>query len=114
MSNLPERGELLEKFGHERVLSRIVGGFLDSAPNHLKGIEQSIQENDALEVSKRAHSYKGSIGYFSQGRLYDLVKKVETLAQDEQLDEVAGVLPELKEKSLELTSHLARLIGRGS
>ena len=114
MSDLPDKDKLLEKFGHERVLCRIVGGFLDSAPNHLQGLEQSLSLQDAVEISRKAHSYKGSVGYFSQGRLYDLTKQMETLAQENQIDEMADVFLELKQKSLELTEHLARIIGRES
>ncbi len=111
MTHLPQREELLAQFGGvPRVLERVVSGFLKAMPTQLSEIRQALKTADEKNLSRKAHSLKGSIGYFCQGDLYALVLNLESAAQVGDLAQAADLIPRIEEESQRLTTHLNSII----
>jgi HPt (histidine-containing phosphotransfer) domain-containing protein len=108
MSNLIDIEKLLNQFGGDReVLRMIVGTFVDTYPDAISDIKKSLESQNSLDLQEAAHRFKGSVSNFmadstvqkaftleNMGRNNDLSGGQEAL--DELIKEVDELVKELK------------------
>jgi HPt (histidine-containing phosphotransfer) domain-containing protein len=82
--------------GDMTLLEELVEMFLQSYPQQVADLWQSIQAGDAQHVVRMAHSLKGAIGICEAKTAYTLAQQLETLGQRGELDTAAAVLGQLE------------------
>jgi len=100
----------LERPGKEGFFAKILGVFLDDAEKQVERIRRAAQERDHEAVAIAAHTLKGSSYYVGAGRLADLCRQLEELAEQGILEDepAAGVERELVEVSAVLAAEAAK------
>lgn len=74
--------KLIEFIGNdEAAVSSMVGIFLQSTPELLGNISDSLQKSDIAAVGKYAHMLKPSLDIFGLDKAFELIKKIETIAK---------------------------------
>ncbi|CDG82508.1 7TM diverse intracellular signaling domain-containing protein [Janthinobacterium agaricidamnosum] len=76
-------------------MQRITQAFLDEAPRRLQLARDALQANNANAVAAAFHALKGSASYLSRPALHNLCKRMENLATNGDLDQVALGFPEV-------------------
>jgi two-component system, sensor histidine kinase and response regulator len=72
------RVEALERLGGDTELLReVIALFLKNAPLHAESLRQSLATADSERLKMSTHSFKGSSGYLTAGRLRDLTEELE-------------------------------------
>ena len=66
--------------GDEQLLAEVAGLFLEECPRVMAAIRAAEAAGDAAEVHRRAHSLKGSVGFFGPGPVMDAARRLESLA----------------------------------
>jgi CheY-like chemotaxis protein len=67
--------------GDQDLLQEIVALFLEETPRLLSDVQAAIARRDAAELSRAAHTLKGSVGNFGAKRAYDEVVKLEAIGK---------------------------------
>lgn len=102
------RGEIAEGlYNRERALERVAGeedlleeliiSFQEEYPRWLEGIETALEEDDAGEVRRLAHTIKGSAAILEAEPTTTLARELEELASRGRLEKVEESLPLLRE-----------------
>jgi HPt (histidine-containing phosphotransfer) domain-containing protein len=77
--------KLIEFIGNdEAAVSSMVGIFLQSTPELLGNINDSLQKSDITAVGKYAHMLKPSLDIFGLDKAFELIKKIETIAKSSE------------------------------
>ncbi len=98
---------ILARFdGHREILCEMVEMFLETCPQMLAGISDAALAGDAKKLRLAAHSFKGSVGYFSAERAVDLAARLESLAQDGALTDAPAITRDLQDEM----SHVTRFL----
>jgi len=82
--------------GDLELLREVVDVFFEEAPDLLREIREGIEQRDATRVRKAAHSLKGSVGNFGAEPAYEAARKVESLAEQNDIDGAAEALKSLE------------------
>jgi two-component system, sensor histidine kinase and response regulator len=99
--------EILERVqGDRKLLAEIIELFDASSEMSLQQIALSVQAQDANAVARAAHTLKGSIGNFGQGRAYHVTVEIEVAARNGDMTSVASSLPRLHAAIQELKTAL--------
>jgi len=88
---------LLDAMGGDVAACRhMFGTFLKSAPATFARLDAAIQQDDAVQVKREAHSLKSTTALVGAGVLTDMLKAVEVQSRAEPPQSAAASLPELR------------------
>jgi HPt (histidine-containing phosphotransfer) domain-containing protein len=82
--------------GDDSFLRELIQIYLEDSPQRIAEIESSLEQGDALTLTRAAHSLKGSSSNFGAAQLRAISEKIERLGRDGNLGEVPAQLPQLK------------------
>ena len=80
---------------NEEAADAVVAAFLQTTPEILDQLQQTMAREDAVEARRHIHSIKGSAGNVGALSLHDKAKSMETDAADNNLPLVKKEFPEL-------------------
>ena len=88
------------------TLQKITSIFLRETPRRLVLLRTSLQERDAVAFGIEAHALKGNARYFNARRLNELAARMEILADQNKLDQLAPLLVETEQAFEDLQRQL--------
>ncbi|GAB6059074.1 hypothetical protein JCM31598_21910 [Desulfonatronum parangueonense] len=92
-----DRRDLLRRIDHDLELARkMTKIFLADVPEQLSSLRKAFQGSDAASVKKIAHKLKGSAQSMGCTGLSQIVDKLEQTADNGNLSQAAGLLPEME------------------
>ncbi len=80
----------------KELFSEIAGLFLESLPNEMEKIKDSITNNDAFMLERSAHSLKGAVGNFGAKLSFNAAYRLEKLGKENCLDYAEEAFRELE------------------
>ncbi|MCP4109948.1 MAG: response regulator [Desulfobacteraceae bacterium] len=89
------------------ILKEIIDDYLYAAPDQLKTVRSSLEEEDLTATSEVAHSLKGGASYIGAERLRDVASEIEIaskageLVKTRELFEIINIELELFQKTVE-------------
>ena len=92
--------------GDPRSLARLVTVFLDNTPNLLSGIRQAVERGDAQELTRCAHTLKGSLGLFGDKAALEQAQALEHMGRQNDLTGGKAACELLEQRMLRLRSQL--------
>jgi hypothetical protein len=90
------RIQALQLPGKPSVIGRVIGLFLESAPDLLEGIRAALSGRDAHALSDRAHSLKSSSANLGAEDLVLLCASLEEAGREKRLDDATVLLNRLE------------------
>ncbi len=83
---------------YDKELAReLLEAFLEDGPKRMGGLSEALNNGDALQTSKLAHSLKGMCGVVHAQALADMALEVEYAAREGNLAQVVNKHAELKD-----------------
>lgn len=76
-------------------LEEMVEMLPEQTADGLKRLKAALQQRDLEGVQESAHRFKGSVAILSTGRLYQLLRRIETANDADCLQAAATLLPEV-------------------
>lgn len=76
-------------------LQEMVAMLPEQTADGLNRLEEALQRKNVGELQESAHRFKGSVAILSTGRLYHLLRRIETANDEESLQTGAALLPEV-------------------
>jgi HPt (histidine-containing phosphotransfer) domain-containing protein len=111
MSVIFDPNEILEQIGGEKELLReIIKIFIDTYPEDLKTLQNSILEKEPESIRKAAHRIKGSVSNFGQYEAFKSAKEIECKAREGELSDMANMYDELVGNLLSLENEVKRYL----
>jgi len=103
MSVIFDPDEVLEQIGgDEDLLVEIIKIFIDTYPEDLKILLDSINEGDPESIRKNAHRMKGSVSNFGKRQAFESAKLIENLAKEGDLSKMPSMYDDLAESLFSL------------
>lgn len=99
----------LRQLGGDRLVSRMVGLFLENGPARLLSAREALAEGRAQDAERFFHSLGSSAANLGAYGLEGLSRRLERLAGEERLEEIPPLLPELEECLREAREALAEV-----
>ena len=81
--------------GDHELFCELAQMFVDASADLLAEIEQALADGNGEELTRWAHTLKGSASNFCAGESRDLAARLEAAAADGNLDDAADLLPTL-------------------
>jgi PAS domain S-box-containing protein len=100
--------------GDMDLLRELATMFAEDAPQLLEKLEQGINERDASQVRRAAHSLKGLAANFGAARCVSVAQELELLGKQGTLDPAPPALATLRECLVELDAALLPYRGSAS
>jgi HPt (histidine-containing phosphotransfer) domain-containing protein len=94
----------------DSFLRELVQIYLEDSPQRIAEIDLSLEQADALRLTRAAHSLKGSSSNFGALELRAVSEKIEHLGRDGKLAEVPALMPELRLEFARVKSALEALV----
>ena len=82
--------------GDHNFLKEVIDLFMTHYHEHIAQIQEAIFKQDAHALEHAAHSLKGAVGNFGQGKAYAAAYRLERIANENELTEATGAFEELK------------------
>jgi CheY-like chemotaxis protein/HPt (histidine-containing phosphotransfer) domain-containing protein len=95
--------------GDIELAHKLVEIFLGDCPHLLSVIREAVNCGDSKALECAAHSLKGVVGYFSNGRTAEMVLQLEAMGESNNLSGAQHALSELETAMNQLTADLAAL-----
>ncbi len=115
MNNLIDLKYLKElSAGNKAFEKEMIELFLDQTPNQIEQFDDSITKKDFEAIAKNAHKLKSSFKVFGAFETADILKKIETLALEKDIDEVSILHQKLSKQIALIESELKKCISEGS
>jgi HPt (histidine-containing phosphotransfer) domain-containing protein len=95
--------------GDVELAQKLVEIFLGDWPHLLSVIREAVNCGDSKALEFAAHSLKGVVGYFSNGRTDEMVLQLEAMGESNNLSGAQHALSELENALNQLTADLAAL-----
>lgn len=103
--------ETLHRLDHDlEFLQEMVGMLPEQTSDGLDRLEAGLQRRDTLDLKEAAHRFKGSVAILTTGRLYRLLRQIETAEDAERLQTGASLLPELYDAVTALNRELDHFV----
>jgi PAS domain S-box-containing protein len=64
--------------GNNKLLAKLVDLYLEDMPDHIKALQQAVNNKDVDQTKRQAHSIRGASGNLYAYRMQDLGKAIET------------------------------------
>ena len=81
--------------GEPDVLAEILNLFLEEVPKRILALQSALAAGDAPEVSRAAHSLKGSSGNIGAQSMLDVCRQLDDVARAGDLGSVAPLVASL-------------------
>lgn len=91
-------------------LQEMVAMLPEQTADGLNRLETALQRRDPEELQEAAHRFKGSVAILSTGRLYHLLRRIETANDAESLQTGTTLLPEVVAAVEALTRELEHFL----
>lgn len=98
--------------GSEDILEELAGLFVDESPGMLEQIRAAIDDGDAGELQRNAHSLKSSARIFAAEPATEAAFRLEAMGRDRQFDGAVEAWEALKTEVERLSAALAAQLGR--
>jgi two-component system, sensor histidine kinase and response regulator len=103
MNSLIDREAALARMGgSEELLRDMIRFFLEDAPGLLHAAEKGVEDGNAEETTRAAHSLKGLAANFDATRVTDAAARLEEIGRSGHLSEAGKVLVPLRRAVSEL------------
>ncbi|MDM8554631.1 Hpt domain-containing protein [Desulfococcaceae bacterium HSG7] len=89
----------------EEEFSEIVELFIDTAQSDIDKLKEGFDNGDTEKAANASHSLKGASGTLGFMDIYEIAKKAEEEAKDNDLDKLANSVAELNTCFEQLVSH---------
>lgn len=76
---------ILDMAGSLEALEKMVEIFFDQIPRFLADLRAAVERADAAALERSAHSLKGSVGMWTEGKVYELAAALEEQAHEGDL-----------------------------
>ena len=86
----------LRRVGQDKLVKQMIDIYLDYAPKMVRNALAGEQAGDCLAIEQAVHSLKSSSGHIGASAVYDLARRLESLARNKQLDSLRPLLRELE------------------
>ncbi len=83
--------------GDRKLLSDLVGIFLEECPNWMAELKKALAAGDAALLKRMAHNLKGSMSHFGAQEAYEVALKLEALGRSGKLDGASELAVALEE-----------------
>jgi CheY-like chemotaxis protein len=80
--------------------------FLEETPLLLNSLRQAWGTRDTETVGRTGHTLKSSARYVNSPRISELGKQIETLAEEQRLDDIVPLMSEIDRELTALQSHI--------
>jgi HPt (histidine-containing phosphotransfer) domain-containing protein len=109
MTKIFDPDEVLEQIGGDKdLLVDIINIFIDTYPEDLKTLQESIEEGDTETIRKNAHRMKGSVSNFGKYRAFESAKSIEDLAKEGNLSKMPEMYNELATNLTDLENEVIK------
>jgi CheY-like chemotaxis protein len=102
---------LLRTQGDSSLIRELVQLFLESYPQRLEELRESVQRGDARTAEFAAHSLKSSVGNFSAWCAFRAAERLEQMAHKNEMKEATAAYAQLEMEIARLRPVLASLGG---
>jgi HPt (histidine-containing phosphotransfer) domain-containing protein len=86
-----DESRLLEEFGGDlEILAELRDLFLAHVPPLYAELEQAMDDGNAADLAKHAHTLKGACATYGAPRLAQVCKEIELLARQDDLESAAA------------------------
>ena len=93
--------------GNSQLVLAMIGHFQTQAAADIAAIIKAADSADSIVIAKSAHSLKGAADYLAAQPLRHAAAKVERLARETPLSDIAPAIAELRRRLDECTAELA-------
>lgn len=97
---------------NDEFLREIAGIFLEDTPLRIAELDQSLAARDISKFVRAAHSIKGSSANLGALSLRTAAEKLEHLSRTDGLDNLAGLVADVKTEFARAQAELGRLIAK--
>jgi len=93
-----DQSEFMASLVYDKGLAKeLLEAFLEDGPQRMAGLSEALENGDALQTSKLAHSLKGMCGVVHAESLANMALEVEYAAREGNLIKVVDKHGELKD-----------------
>jgi signal transduction histidine kinase/CheY-like chemotaxis protein len=100
--------------GKTQLLQELLEIFLADSPKLIEQMREALAQNNSEALRQAAHAFRGSVSTFAARPAVEAARKLETLAQDGNLESARRQFRELRRESARLLWALSRLRARSS
>ncbi|RKY77795.1 hypothetical protein DRQ07_08275, partial [candidate division KSB1 bacterium] len=93
--------------GDKELVKELVNDFLEICPKQLEELIAAVHKSDPVQVERKAHSFKGSVGNFGVKSVQELAYELEKMGREEKLDNADSVLAKLQKEMKKIESYLS-------
>jgi len=102
-------GGVMERLMDDTALAEVIfKAFLEDIPHQIEKLKELLQAGDSHAAGRQAHSIKGAAANVGGERLRELALKMEKAADANDLGTVGGLIAELENRFLELSSEIRK------
>lgn len=88
--------ETLYRLDHDlEFLQEMVAMLPEQTVDGVDRLEAALQRRDIDAMREAAHRFKGSVAILSTGRLYQMLRQIETAADADRLQAAGALLPQI-------------------
>jgi len=95
-ADLESLREALAAVGADSALEDILGAYVADAPTRIEAVVDAVEDGDAEAIARAAHAYKSAAGHVGARRLHGLLKAMEGIARDGDVEESRALLEETR------------------
>jgi len=95
--------------GNEKLMRKLVAGFLADLPAKLSAIRRAVSKKDADELAAAAHSLRGAIATFNAQKAVAATRNLETMGRTQHLENVPEEFRTLSDDLVRLKRDLRAL-----
>src|SRR5579862_9212221 len=99
----------LRDLGGDEFLAEVVDAFLSDAPELMATLRRSLEEENAEELRRAAHTLKSNGATLGAAQFAELCRTLEQHAKDDQLDGASQLIDEIEQEYRPLEESLAAL-----
>jgi HPt (histidine-containing phosphotransfer) domain-containing protein len=96
--------------GDGAFLQELIAIYLTDTPKQLALLEEALARQDAIVVTRAAHTIKGSSGNFGADDFATLARQIETEGKANNLAAAAALVPEFKRRFDQVAAALKELV----
>ncbi len=102
--------QLLQKFeGDAELVKEIIDMFTEDGPKLLAEVRTAVDNRDAKELARKAHTLKGVVSHFTVEGPFESLRKLELWGRDNSLEEASQEMRTLTGQMRMLSANLASI-----
>ena len=88
--------------GDEELVGQLVELFVEECPRMLRDLRQTVESRSAAELRRAAHTFKGSVGNFTDSGPLEAARCLEAIGREERVADAPEALAWLEREVEEL------------